>query len=170
MSKNIGNGPLSQPSQSSIDGFRLRALLIAGLVIFICAAVAWPLRLALAVEFVLIHNAKTGTNSVTKSELKDMAIGRKKAWPSGAPVQLVLQSVGTPEMKWFALYAAGISDDTLASKMKQEVFKGELRRPINVSSDKSCLSAVANDPGAVGVVSAETAKSLPDGVAVLAVQ
>jgi hypothetical protein len=167
MSKNIGNGRLSQPSN---DGFRARAVLIAGLAVFICVAVAWPLRLALAVEFVLIHNSKTGTNSVSKTELKDMAIGRKKAWPSGAPVQLVLEAVGTPEMKWFALYAAAISDDTLAAKMKQEVFKGELRRPINVSSDKSCVNAVANDPGGVGVVSAETAKSLPDGVTVLAVQ
>ena len=167
MSNNIGNGRLSQPSNVR---FRVRAVLGAGLVVFVFAAVAWPLRLALAVEFVLIHNAKTGTNSVSKTELKDMAIGRKKAWPSGAPVQLVLEPVGAPEMKWFALYAAGISDDTLAAKMKQEVFKGELRRPISVTSDKSCVNAVANDPGAIGVVSAETAKSLPDGVAVLAVQ
>ena len=67
---------------------------------------------------------------MSKSELKDMAIGRRKTWSSGAPVQLVLQAVGTPEMKWFAIFAAGISDDTLANKMKQEVFKGELRRPI----------------------------------------
>jgi hypothetical protein len=73
-------------------------------------------------------------------------------------------------MKWFAVFAAGISDDTLANKMKQEVFKGELRRPIVVTSDKSCVNAVANDPGGVGVVSAETAKSLPEGVTVLAVQ
>jgi hypothetical protein len=85
-------------------------------------------------------------------------------------VQLVLEPVGAPEMKWFALFAAGISDDTLAAKMKQEVFKGELRRPVIVNSDKECVSAVANDPGAVGVVSAETAKSLPEGVTVLAVK
>lgn len=167
MSKNIGNGRLSRPS---ITGPRPRTVLAAGLVAFVCVAVAWPLRLARAVEFVLIHNAKTGTASVSKSELKDMAIGRKKAWPSGAPVQLVLEGVGAPEMKWFALFSAGIGDDTLAAKMKQEVFKGELRRPITVTSDKSCVNAVANDPGAVGVVSAETAKSLPDGVTVLAVQ
>ena len=167
MSTNIGNGRLSPPLSS---GFRGRAVLTAGLVVFICAAVAWPLRIARAVEYVLIHNAKTGTASVSKSELKDMAIGRKKAWPSGAPVQLVLEAVGAPEMKWFALYAAGISDETLAAKMKQEVFKGELRRPIIVTSDKSCVNAVANDPGGVGVVSAETAKSLPEGVTVLAVQ
>lgn len=115
MSKNSGNGRLSQPSQSAIDGLRPRAVFIAGLVVFTCAAVAWPLRLALAVEFVLIHNVKTGTNSVTKGELKDMAIGRKKAWPSGAPVQLVLQSVGTPEMKWFALFAASVSSEIPAA-------------------------------------------------------
>ncbi len=167
MSTNIGNGRLSRPLSTGLRG---RAVLTAGLVVFICAAVAWPLRIARAVEFVLIHNVKTGTASVSKSDLKAMAIGRKKAWPSGAPVQLVLEAVGAPEMTWFALYAAGISDETLAAKMKQEVFKGELRRPIIVTSDKSCVNAVANDPGAVGVVSAETAKSLPEGVTVLAVQ
>jgi ABC-type phosphate transport system substrate-binding protein len=118
----------------------------------------------------LIHNAKTATASVTKSELKDMAIGRRKAWSSGAPVQLVLEPVGAPEMRWFSMVATGISDETLVAKMKQEVFKGELRRPVIVNSDKNCVNAVASDPGAVGVVSAETAKSLPDGVAVLAVQ
>ena len=167
MSKNIGNG---QPSQLVYARTRRHAAIVVGIVVLIVAAVAWPPRIALAIEFVLIHNVKTGQTSVSKSELKDMAIGRRKTWSSGAPVQLVLQAVGTPEMKWFAIFAAGISDDTLANKMKQEVFKGELRRPITVSSDKGCVNAVANDPGAVGVVSAETAKSLPEGVAVLAVQ
>ena len=167
MSKNIGKGQLSQPAFARA---RRHAAIVAGMVVLVVAAVAWPVRIARAVEFVLIHNVKTGQTSVSKNELKDMAIGRRKTWSSGAPVQLVLQAVGTPEMKWFAIYAAGISDDTLANKMKQEVFKGELRRPIIVSSDKGCVNAVANDPGAVGVVSAETAKSLPEGVAVLAVQ
>jgi hypothetical protein len=167
MSKNIGNGQLSQLAFARA---RRRAVIVAGMVGLIVAAVAWPPRIARAIEFVLIHNVKTGTASVSKTELKDMAIGRRKVWSSGAPVQLVLQSVGTPEMKWFAVFAAGISDDTLANKMKQEVFKGELRRPIAVTSDKGCVNAVANDPGAVGVVSAETAKTLPDGVTVLAVQ
>jgi len=167
MSKNIGNGLLSQPAFSRP---RRRTAIIAGIVGLGVAAVVWPLRIARAVEFVLIHNVKTGQTSVSKTELKDMAIGRRKTWSSGAPVQLVLQPVGTPEMKWFAVFAAGISDDTLANKMKQEVFKGELRRPITVTSDKGCVNAVANDPGAVGVVSAETAKNLPEGVMVLAVQ
>jgi len=166
MAKNIGKG---QRSQTVFARARRHAAIVAGVVV-LAAAVVWPVRIVRAVEFVLIHNVKTGQTSVTKSELKDMSIGRRKTWSSGAPVQLVLQAVGTPEMKWFAVFAAGISDDTLASKMKQEVFKGELRRPITVTSDKSCVNAVANDPGGMGVVSAETAKSLPEGVAVLAVQ
>ncbi len=167
MSKNIGNG---QPSQRAFARVRRRAAMVAGMAVLIVAAVAWPPRIVRAVEFVLIHNVKTGQTSVSKNELKDMAIGRRKVWSSGAPVQLVLEAVGAPEMKWFALYSAGISDDTLAAKMKQEVFKGELRRPITVTSDKGCVNAVANDPGAVGIVSAEAAKTLPEGVTVLAVQ
>jgi hypothetical protein len=119
---------------------------------------------------VLVHNAKTGAASVTRAELKEMAVGKRKAWASGAPVQLILTPVGTPEMKWFATLAAGISDETLVAKIKQEVFKGELRRPVIVTSDKECLTAAAGDPGGVCVVSAETAKNLPAGVTVLAVQ
>jgi hypothetical protein len=164
MSKNIGNGQLSNVR------VHRRVLLVAGMFGLVVAGLAWPSRIARAVEFVLIHNAKTGAVSVSKSDLKDMAIGRRKTWPSGAPVQLALEPVGTPEMKWFSMIATGISDETRVAKMTQEVFKGELRRPIAVSSDKACVNAVANDPGGVGVVSAEAAKSLPDGVTVLAVQ
>jgi hypothetical protein len=136
----------------------------------VLCAVVWPARTALAEDFVLVHNAKTATQSLTKSELKDMAIGRKKVWKSGVPVQLVLSPVGAPEMKWFSIFATGISEETLAAKMKQEIFKGELRRPVIVLSDKDCLTAVAADAGAVGVVSSEAAKSLPAGVTLLAVQ
>ena len=143
------------------------SLVVAGLS---AALLAWPSPAALAADFVLIHNVKTGTASVTTAQLKDMAIGKKKAWDSGAPVQLVLTAAGTPEMQWFARLSAKIADATLLAKIKQEVFKGELRRPVMVSSDKECVAAVAADPGGVGVVSAETAKSLPAGVTALAVQ
>jgi len=147
-----------------------RRLALVGLMV-VFGLCAWGLsRSALGAEFVLIHNAKTGATSVTRAQLKEMAIGKKKTWPSGAPVQLVLAPVGSPEMRWFATEAAGIGDEVLMSKIKQEVFKGELRRPVFVSSDKDCVNAVAGDPGGVGVVSAEAAKSLPAGVTALPVQ
>ena len=164
MSKIMRNGDLSNV------GVRPRAAIALGLIGFISLTITWPLRSAQAGDFVLIHNVKTSTESVSHADLKDIAIGRKKAWSSGVPVQLVLEPPGTPEMQWFAMLTAGVSAETLASKIKQEVFKGELRRPVTVTSDKDCVSAVGNDPGAIGVVSAETAKSLPNGVTVLGVQ
>ncbi len=129
----------------------------------------WPSTPALGADFVLIHNASTSTPTLSRADLKAMAVGKKKAWASGAPVQLVLAPVGSAQMKWFATLAAGISDETLVAKIKQEVFKGELRRPVIVASDRDCVSAVAADPGAIGVVSAEMAKSLPAGVTVVVV-
>ena len=154
----------------SARGPRPRAGLLGLVVALAWLAAAVPSRAVLAAEFVIIHNVKASTPSLTKGELKDMSIGRKKTWSSGVPVQLVMAPVGAPEMKWFALFATGISQETLAAKMKQEVFKGELRRPVIVTSDRDCVSAVAADPGGVGVVSADTAKSLPEGVTVLVVQ
>jgi len=155
LARQAGRGPLF---------VSLPALVIAGLLVIA------PSRSALGADFVLIQNAKTGAQSVTHAELKELAIGKKKTWPSGGPVQLVLEPPGTPELRWFAQQAAGTTDETLYAKIKQEVFKGELRRPVSVTSDKDCVSAVAADPGAMGVVSAETAKSLPAGVTVLAIQ
>jgi hypothetical protein len=146
-----------------------RASLVLGIAGLAGALAIWPSRPALGADYVLIHHASTGTPSVTRADLKAMALGKKKAWASGAPVQLVLTPVGTPPMKWFATLAAGISDETLVAKIKQEVFKGELRRPVMVSTDQDCLNAVASDPGALGIVSAETANKLPAGVTVLVV-
>ena len=146
-----------------------RASFLLGIAGLAGVLVVWPSRPALGADYVLIHNASTATPSVSRADLKAMALGKKKAWASGAPVQLVLSSVGTAPMRWFATLAAGISDETLVAKIKQEVFKGELRRPVIANTDRDCVNAVAGDPGALGVVSAEAARNLPAGVTVLVV-
>ena len=119
--------------------------------------------------FVLIRNAKNPTTAVSKAELKEMVVGQKKVWGKGAAVQVVLAPPGSAALGWLASSQLGVEEGTLMSKIKQEVFKGEMKKPITAASDKDCLAAVAGDPGGVGVVSAEAAKSLPADVAILSV-
>jgi hypothetical protein len=128
-----------------------------------------PLRVARAGSFVLVRNAKNGTSSVSRAELKDMAIGKRKVWSSGAAVQAVLAPAGSPELAWLASLL-GVSDSTLMAKIRQEVFKGEMKKPITAATDQECANAVAGDPGAFGVVSAETAKAMSSTLGVLSVQ
>jgi len=127
-------------------------------------------RTAWADDFVLIRNAKNLSSSVTPAQAKEMAIGKRKIWPQGAVVEMVLTQVGSPELAWFAATVCGVKDSALMSKIKQEVFKGELRKPVITGSDKDVISAVAADEGAFGIVKADVAKSLPATVAILALR
>jgi hypothetical protein len=80
---------------------------------------------------------------------------------------MVLGEDGTPETAWLASSVFGLSTKDLLSKIKQEIFRGEMKRPVMVKSSDECVAAVAKSDGGVGVVTAAAAKSLPGTVAVL---
>ncbi len=138
------------------------ALLGLGLTMMLGSAWAGP------DDFVLIRNARNPTTSLSRPEAKDMAIGKKKLWPHGGVVTMVLTPAGSPALAWFASTICGVNESSLVSKIKQEVFKGELRKPTIATSETDVLLAVAADEGALGMVRAEAAKSLPATVAIVA--
>jgi len=120
--------------------------------------------------FVFVRNAKNDTAQIGKEELKDCYTGKKKSWKNGTPVEIALNAGGSAELKWVASELIGASDDILLAKIKQEVFKGEMKKPTAVASSQDCLAEVKKAAGAVCAVDADTAKSLPDGVAILDVK
>jgi hypothetical protein len=142
-----------------------RTLIIGGLEL---AALALPFK-ARADAYVLIRNARNHSESVRRALLRDMCIGRRKAWPGGEVVQIVLGPSGSPEVRWLAERVIGVPEPAFREKIKQEIFKGELRRPIVVSSDDDCLAAVARYPGGVGVIHSERAQKLAAELGLLAV-
>ena len=125
-----------------------------------------------AEEFVLIRNAKNPVTNLTRAEVKDMAVGKKKVWPQGqnTVVQMVWGPAGSPELGWFATAVVGAPEATLMAKVRQEVFKGEMRKPIVAAAESDCLEAVASDAGGLGVVRASATDHLPPTVAVVAVR
>lgn len=148
-----------------------RAALGFGLALAVAAfiAAAPPKAARAGGSLVLVRNVKNTTSSLSRAELKDMAIGKRKVWSSGAAVQVVLGPPSSPELAWIASLL-GVSESTLLAKIRQEVFKGEMRKPITAASDQECAAAVSTDPGAFGVVSADTAKARSASLAVLSVQ
>jgi len=121
-------------------------------------------------DFVLIRNAKNPTSSITPAQAKEMAIGKRKVWPHGAIVGLVLTQVGSPELDWFASRVCGVTDRALMAKIKQEVFKGELRKPVIVASSIDVVAAVAADEGAIGIVKSDALGTGASGVAILSLK
>jgi hypothetical protein len=146
---------------------RLRLLIV--IASFVGAALVASVD-ARADEFVFVRNTRNAATAITPTQAKEMAIGKRKVWPQGAVVLLVLTHPGTPALAWLATRVCGVDETALMSKIKQEVFKGELRKPIFVASDKEIADAVAAEDGAIGIVHADFARTLPAGVATLALK
>jgi hypothetical protein len=121
-------------------------------------------------DFALIRNAANPIAALTRGEVKDIAVGRKKTWPRGPVAVMVLPRPGTPELHWFATSVVGIPESVLMARIKELVFRGEMRRPIIVSSPQEMLAAVHAEPGGLGVVTGHDAEKLPAGVARLTVR
>jgi hypothetical protein len=138
--------------------------------LLLAAALLLADRPVRADAFVLVRHAKNPVHTLSKPEIKDMATGKRKVWPHGVVVQMVLPPPGSAELAWLASAVIGVPESTFMARVRQEVFKGEMRKPIAAPTEKECLAAIAADPGGLGVVSAATARSLPADVAVVAIR
>jgi hypothetical protein len=118
---------------------------------------------ASADDFTLIRNTKNPIAGLSRADLKALAVGKKKTWPAGPVAVLVLPRPGTPELRWFAAMV-GVDESVLMARIKELVFRGEIRKPIIVASPEEMLTAMRSETGCLGVVTAATGKNLPEGV------
>jgi hypothetical protein len=122
---------------------------------------------ASAGDFVFLRNAANDTAQANKEDMRDIFTGKKTSWKGGQKIEIGIGSNGSPELKWAAQELIGASEDILLAKIKQEVFKGDMKKPTTVASAAECIALVKRSAGGVCVVDADSAKSLPDGVAVI---
>jgi len=120
---------------------------------------------ARADNFVFVRNAKNNTARLTKADVRAIFTGKQKQWGDGKLVQVVLAQEGSPGLGWLTGTIFGVGEVALITKIKQEVFKGEMRRPISCDGDEDCIAKVKANEGGVAVVSSEAAAALPAGVA-----
>lgn len=123
---------------------------------------------AAADSFVLIRNAKASTRRLTHAEVKALYTGKAKTFSNEAAV-VVIMPEDNEAFDVFAHNIFGVSTKTLISKIKKEVFKGEMSKPLKAVSDDEVIKHVGSSPGAIGVVSARAGSHLPSSVAVLVI-
>ena len=116
--------------------------------------------------YVLIHNAKVSTAQLSNAEVRALYTGKTKLLAGNVAV-VVIPSSDDPSFSTFTDQVFGISATTLLTKIKQEVFKGEMAQPLKGGSDAEIVRLVGSTGGALGVVSSETAKTLPSGVVIM---
>jgi hypothetical protein len=120
--------------------------------------------------FALVRNARSGTATLSRAQIKEIATGKRRTWPHGPVVVLVLPRPGTPELAWFARSLVGMTEDALLARIREQVFKGEMRKPLTAATEQDVLTAVAGDPGAMGVIHEDPGRKLPEGVLPLTVK
>jgi hypothetical protein len=121
---------------------------------------------ARAGSYVLVRNASNPTARVTRAEVKHLFTGITKVW-GGSVVQPVLGEEGSGELAWLAAQIFEATPREVLTRIKQEIFRGEMKRPIIAKSAAECLAAVGKYRGGIGVLDAESAKGLPANVAIL---
>ncbi len=114
--------------------------------------------------FVFVVNARNPTAAVSASDVKRLASGGTKVWEGGAVVQLGIIPGDAPETQFLAATMETTVRE-LMSLLKQQVFKGELRRPAILRSSADCVALASSSPGGFCVAASGTPTG--DGARVL---
>jgi hypothetical protein len=115
-------------------------------------------------NFVLVRNARNPVATLSKTEVRKLFTGRSKQWSSGKVFQGVIGEIDTPEFWWLSTVIFGMSPKDLLTKMKQEIFRGEMKRPIVVKSTDQCIEVVQSTESALCVATEASARTLPPEV------
>jgi hypothetical protein len=115
-------------------------------------------------NFVLVRNTHNPVTTLSKTDVRKLFTGRSKQWSSGKVFQGVIGELDTPEFVWLATAIFGMSPKDLLTKMKQEIFRGEMKRPIVVKSSDQCIEVVQSTETALCVATETSARALPPEV------
>jgi hypothetical protein len=122
----------------------------------LCVAISLlSARQVWAEEFSVIVNRGNGVASLSTSDLKKLFSGGIKQWDSGAVVQVGVNVGEAPESVYLAALL-GITLRELLQRMQEQVFKGEMRRPVVLRSSLDCMALARANLGTVCVASSMT--------------
>ena len=133
-----------------------------------CLLLLWTARAQ--ADFVVVKHVKNSTAKLSKDAVKGVFSGRTKTWASGETIILVIGSEDSPAMSWLAESLFGVSAKTYLSKLKQDVFKGDVAHPLSADDDAKTIKRVQSGAGVVGLVSGDAAKALPPDVLPIAIE
>jgi hypothetical protein len=143
-------------------------LAVCAITVVVAAAVLCAVEnRAMAGDFLVVVNASNAITSISRAELKRAITGGTKQWGNGAVVQVGLIPRDAPETRYLGSLI-DMSTRDLIERIQEQVFKGEMRRPIVLKSSEDCLALARFSQGAICVVAAGPA--IPAEARVVSVQ
>jgi hypothetical protein len=143
-----------------------RRAALTGIVLVAGVLVAMDVR---ADDFVVVISTKNPESRLQRTDVRDAFIGQTKQWPNGAVVQPIIGEESSAEFAWLAIRIFRLSPREVLARIKQEIFRGEMKRPIVARDAQECFAAILHHEGGIGVVSRDAAANLPAGISTVAV-
>jgi hypothetical protein len=113
---------------------------------------------AQAPVFTLVCNGANAVSSISVAELRRLFTGGTKQWPSGAVVQVALIPAAVPPTAYLAQLLETTPSE-LIGRIQQQVFRGEMRRPVVLRSGADCIAFARATLGGVCVAEVVAANS-----------
>jgi hypothetical protein len=145
----------------------MRHPLLIGLALLTLSLTAAPRSADADGGIVIVCNVSNPVSTLSEGELKKALTGGTKQWSSGAVIQVGLTAPDSREVASLA-GAAGVTAPDLLSRIQQQVFKGEMRKPVMLRSSAECIGLARSVPGAICAASAGAA--LPPDVKIIQVR
>jgi hypothetical protein len=123
--------------------------------LFAVLAALLSVRPAVADGFVVLVNKVNPITSISRSDLKRIISGATKQWGSGAVVQIGIMPGDSAETAYLA-QAVELTPRELYARIQEQVFKGELRRPVLLHSSAECAGFASSNAGAMCVATDST--------------
>lgn len=97
---------------------------------------------------VFLCHVSNPASTLSGGELKKALTGGTKQWSNGAIIQVGLTAPDSREVASLA-DAAGMTAPDLLSRIQQQVFKGEMRKPVMLRASAECIGLARSVPGAI---------------------
>jgi ABC-type phosphate transport system substrate-binding protein len=104
-----------------------------------------------AADFVVVVNKENPIESLYRSEVKNIFLGKKIFWSAGHGIDVLLQTDGNVH-RGFVLEILNKSPRQLSMYWKQELFSGTAIPPKEYPDDQSVKNEVAANPTAIGYI------------------
>jgi ABC-type phosphate transport system substrate-binding protein len=139
-------------------------------ILLLVLAPARPATAQKSVEAIVAVVHATNTTSLSPGELKNIFLGRKKTWSSGAAIRPFIRPPKAPAGLAFFRTILKMTPARFRHHWQEQELSGQGTMPKTLTSASAVIEAVGGDRGAVSFLTATEAESAGDGVRIVKIQ
>lgn len=106
-------------------------------------------------EVVVVVSSQNPVETLSRTELTDIYLGRAQRWPNGEPVVPIDQNERVPAYEEFYRQYLERSPAQVKAHWSKLIFTGRGRPPRNVENGEAMAELIADNPNAIGYIDSE---------------